>query len=183
MELLKTLENGYINFLWDTNSLNKLAADSKMIQCCYDAIGSGHCYYITTVQERELMGVPDRTLEYDNLSKWGPVQHKTLDIIKSLGFRKISCIALFYHNFTLLDGSMRILEPYGPRIDMFNSIYNHNNHHKRDATIAEAAIYHGCTLITGDKRLRNKVNLFFPNKAITFDEYKNIIFSIKRKEE
>lgn len=183
MELIEPLGNGYKNYVWDTNSLNKLADDPQMIQCCHKAIRNGHRYYITTVQERELTGVPDRTLEYDNPSKWDTVQQKTFDVMESLGFKQVSCVGLLYLNFILLDGSMRVLESSGPRIDMFNSIYNNNNHHKRDATIAEATIYHDCTLISGDNRLRNKVNRFFPDSAISFDEYKHTVFSCEIKEE
>lgn len=183
MELIEPLGNGFKNYVWDTNSLNKLAADPQMIQYCHKAIRNGHRYYITTVQERELTGIPDRTLEYDNPSKWGTVQQKTFDVMESLDFKQVSCVGLLYRYFIVLDGSMRVLESSGSRIDMFNSIHNNNNHHTRDATIAEATIYHGCTLISGDGRLRNKVNRYFPDSAISFDEYKHIVSSYEVKEE
>ncbi len=163
------------NYIWDTQTLNALAGDTEMISLCRNSMSKGHRHFITTVQERELAGIPDRTMQYRDSNAWGESQKKTFAVVEELGFCCLSCVALLYHNFWILDGSMRILESSGTRVDMFNEIYNNNNHHKRDATIAEAAVYHGCTLITNDKRLRNKVNKYFPATAITYDEYKETL--------
>lgn len=167
--------NDYQNYIWDTQSLNELATDAEMVALCKRAFDAGQRYFITTVQERELVGVPDRTMKYSDDGAWGEYQERTLLLMEELNFCRCSCVALFYQNFWLLDGSMRILPDSGPRTDLFNDIYNNNNHHKRDATIGEAAVYHGCTLITNDKRLRNKVNKYFPGTAISYDEYKNTL--------
>lgn len=181
MELVESVGNEYRNYVWETNALNRLADDIEMLRHCHATIEEGHRYYITTVQERELIGIPDRTMKYDDVSKWGSAQKKAFEIMEALDFKRVSCVPLLYRNFWLLDGSMRILEDNGIRTDMFNSIYNNNNRHKRDATIAEAAMYHGCTLISNDGRLRNKVNCFFPSSAISFEEYKNIVSMLRDK--
>lgn len=170
MELEHT-DSKYQNYIWDTQALNLLAKDVKAISMCQDAINYGHRYYITQVQTRELIGIPDRSMKYTDSSAWGKSENNTLEVLENLGFRRLSCVALGYLNFWILDGSMRLLESCGPRVDMFNDIYNGNNHHKRDATIAEATIYHNCILITNDKRLRNKINKHFPERAITYDYY------------
>ena len=182
MDCINPQGNGFQNYVWDTQALNQLASDDDMIILCKSAYDVGHRYYITTVQERELVGVPDRTMKYNSSSAWRNPQGQTFEVMKSLCFCRISCIALLYLNFWLLDGSMRILEDSGPRIDMFNEIYNNNNHHKRDATIAEATVYHNCFLISNDKRLRNKTNKYFPGTAITYKEYKDRILALIAKE-
>lgn len=166
------------NFVWDTCALNELVKDTEAIKWCKIAIEAGHRYYITTVQERELAGVPDRKLTYGDASTWGNPQTKIFSILDTLSFCRISCITTLYPEFWLLDGSMRILEGSGKRLEMYNAIYNNNNHHKRDAIIAEATVYHGCKLISKDGRFMRKVNSFFPNTAITYDEYKVILKEI-----
>ena len=165
MDCIKPNGNGFQNYVWDTQSLNLLASDDEMIALCKNAYNAGHRYHITTVQERELAGIPDRTGKYDSPSSWGTSQKHTFEVMESLYFCRISCVALLYLNFWLLDGSMRLLEDSGPRIDMFNEIYNNNNHHKRDATIAEAA-----------------TNKYFPGTAITYNEYKERILALTSKE-
>ena len=177
MEYCNPDKNGFQNYVWDTQSLNQLAEDDEMIERCKQAICLGHRYYITTVQERELMGVPDRKMNYEDPSAWSKPKEQTFKVMDSLNFLRLSCVALLYPNFWVLDGSMRILETSGPRIDMFNEIYNNNNRHKRDATIAEATIFHGCTIITNDDRLKKKINIYFPGRAITYAEYKDILSS------
>jgi hypothetical protein len=182
MEFSEPDKDTFQNYVWDTQALNRLAIDKEMVIICKSAIDAGHRYYITSVQERELMGIPDRTMQYEDANAWGTHQTKTFEVMEHLKFRRLSCIALLYQNFWTLDGSMRILETSGSRIEMFNEIYHNNNHHKRDATIAEAVIYHGCILITNDKRLRNKVNKFFPECAITYEKYKDTILELQQQE-
>ena len=165
-------DKAFKNYIWDTQALNALAEDEEMISLCQRAIEKGHRYYITMIQQRELSGVPDRKMNYDNPNAWGHGQKNTIYTINKLGFACLSCVAQFYVGFWLLDGSMRILDNSGIRIDMYNDIYNRNKSHKRDATIAEAAAYHECTLITDDKRLHKKVNKYYPSTAITYDDYK-----------
>ena len=178
MEFIDPNKNGFLkNYVWDTQALNQLTLDDNMKNLCSIAYCHGHRYFITIVQARELNGVPDRTMKYSNADAWKSPQAETFEIMEALKFSRLSCVSLLYPNFWLLDGSMRILEDNGSRTDMFYAIYNNNNHHKRDATIAEATIYHECILISNDKRLRNKMNKFFPGSAITYDEYRDYLIA------
>ena len=174
MDLIEP-SNCFQNYIWDTQTLNVLAEDAEMISLCRYSTSKGHRHFITTVQERELAGIPDRTMQYLDPNAWRESEKRSFAVMEELGFCRLSCVSLLYQNYWILDGSMRILESSGTRVDMFHEIYNNNNHHKRDATIAEAAVYHGCTLITNDKRLRNKVNKYFPDSAITYGEYKETL--------
>ncbi len=183
MDFMEPSRNEFQNYVWDTQALNLLATDDEMIEYCKRVYKVGHRYYITMVQVRELAGWPDRKMNYNDPSAWNMRQNQTFEIMETLDFHRLSCIALLYPDFWILDGSMRILEDSGRRIDMFYDIYNNNNHHKRDATIAEAAVYHGCVLITNDGRLKKKVNKFFPKRAITYEEYKDKILALDIKEE
>lgn len=183
MDFVEPSGNGFQNYVWDTQSLNLLATDNEMIECCKRAYIVGHRYYITLVQVRELAGWPDRKMNYDDPNAWGTRQDETFRIMETLDFHRLSCVAVLYPGFTILDGSMRLLGDSGLRMDMFYDIYNNNNHHKRDAIIAEAVVYHGCTLVTNDERLRKKVNKYFPGTAITYAEYKNVLSSIDIRED
>ena len=182
MDFMEPNENEFQNYVWDTQALNLLATDNEMIEGCKRAYTVGHRYYITMVQVRELAGWPDRKMNYTDPNAWSQRQDQTFEILEALDFRRLSCVALLYPGFWILDGSMRILEDSGQRIDMFYEIYNNNNRHKRDATIAEAVVYHGCILITNDDRLRRKVNKYFPGTATTYEEYKNLLFSMDIRE-
>ena len=87
------------NYIWDTQSLNKLATDAEMVSLCKKAFVTGQRYFITTVQERELVGVPDRTMKYSDGDAWGKYQERTLLLMEKLNFCRCSCVVLFYHNF------------------------------------------------------------------------------------
>ena len=183
MEFVEPDRERFQNYLWDTQALNLLAADSEMIEQCKNAYEAGHRFFITMVQYRELAGVPDRTMKYSDVDAWKSPQKKTFETMEELKFSRLSCVSLLYPNFWTLDGSMRVLETAGPHVDLFYDIYNNNNHHKRDATIAEAAAYHQCILISNDKRLRNRTNKYFPESAITYEEYKNALIVQQFQEE
>lgn len=183
MDFVEPSGNGFQNYVWDTQSLNLLATDNEMIERCKGAYNEGHRYYITMVQVRELAGWPDRKMNYDDPNAWSMRQDQTFIVMETLDFHRLSCVAVLYPGFFILDGSMRLLEDSGLRIDMFNDIYNNNNHHKRDAIIGEATVYHRCCLISNDKRLRNKINKYFPETAITYEEYRNLISALDIREE
>jgi len=163
------------NYVLDTNVLEVLAKDVELIKHCTYFIKKGHCYYITDVQGREIVGVPDRTGDYRNNEAWRRPESADamLSLIELLDIRSISCIASFRWNFTILDGSMRELENTGMRVKMFESIHNLNKRYISDAQIAEAAIYHDCLLLTNDRRLQKKVTDFFPGRAFSLVDYFN----------
>lgn len=165
-------ENPY-NFVFDTNNINRLAVDTVAINNCISAMKEGYCFYITDVQQREFMGWPDRKGTYSDPKSWHPSENykQIYSLIDRLNIQYISCVALLLEGFWTLDGSMRILDDEGSLYEMFQSIHNKNRSHLRDATIAEATIYNHCKLVTNDKRLRNKMNLFFPGTAITYKDF------------
>jgi len=159
------------NYVLDTNVFEHLAKNGDALKHMKSLFTKGHCYYITDVQNREIIGVPDRTGKYEDPSAWNASLNasKIIDIIESLQVKHISCVASLQKNFWLLDGSMRIKT--GERTAMFNDIRNNNSKHLSDAQIAEAAIFNYCALITDDKKLLNKVNKHFPGKAILLNKY------------
>lgn len=172
--------NNHNNYVFDTNILNRLAKEPVNIELCNLAVEHGYCFFITDVQIRELNGIPDRTGNYADSCAWRPAENAALifSIIRKLHMEYISCVALLLLNFWTLDGSMRILDDKGPYYEMFQTIHNKNPHHLRDATIAESTIYNHCKLISNDKRLRNKMNSFFPNSAMPYDEFINMLHEV-----
>ena len=163
------------NYVFDTNVLEVLAKDVELIKRCTYFIKKGHCYYITDVQGREIVGVPDRTGDYRNNEAWRRPESADamLSLIELLEIKTISCIASLRLNFWILDGSMRVLESAGVCAKMFDSIHNSNKRYISDAQIAEAAIYHDCLLLTNDRRLQKKVTDFFPGRAFSLVDYFN----------
>ena len=166
--------NNKHNYLFDTCVLDKkLAQDEKNVEKCKATLFMGYRYFFTTVQEREIAGVQDRTGDY---KKQTPSVNyaEILRIFEELEFGRVSCCTVFYPNFMLLDGSFRFLEETGiheKRAEMTKAIDNNNNNHRRDAITAESAIYNNCTLVTTDKRLYNKVKLYFPYQVLYFDDF------------
>lgn len=175
-------ENPY-NFVFDTNNINRLVVDIVAIENCKRAIKKGYCFYITDVQQREFMGWPDRKGTYSDLKSWHPSENykQIYSLIDELNIQHISCIALLFKGFWIDDGSMRILDDEGSLYEMFQSIHNKNRNHLRDAAIAEATVYNHCILVTNDKRLRNKMNNFFPRSAITYEDFIDSLNSISRR--
>lgn len=171
------------NFVFDTNNINRLATDITTVEKCKLAIDHGYRFYITDVQVREFMGVPDRKGTYCDPTSWCPSNNleRIRCLIKKLNMQHISCVALFLKNFWTLDGSMRILDDNGPLVEMFQAIHNKNRSHLRDATIAEATVHNHCKLITNDKRLRNKMNSFFPGSATTYEEFVESLNDFNRR--
>lgn len=168
------------NFVFDTNNINRLALDAIAIEKCKLAIKHGYQFYITDVQVREFMGVPDRKGTYSDPASWHMSENldQIRSIIKNLNIQHISCVALLLKHFWTLDGSMRILDDKGPLFEMFQTIHNKNRSHLRDATIAEATVYNHCKLVTNDRRLRNKMNSFFPGSAITYEDFLDSLNSL-----
>lgn len=161
------------NYVFDTNVLNQLVSDATAIELLKGALEHGYCFFITDVQLRELNGMPDRTGRYTDAASWHPSKNyvQIQKMINELNIQNISCVALLLKGFWTLDGSMRILDDKDPYFEMFQAIHNDNLHHLRDATIAEATLHNHCKLVSKDKRLRNKVNSFFLNSALSINEF------------
>lgn len=183
METFGVLEDCYIpdtnishNILFDSCVYDKrLLHNSKDIQKLKKMINIGFSYYYTIVQEREIIGVPDRKLKYNELWSPNPNAARELEILKSIEAKRISCYGhVMYSDFVILDGTYRPIESKNnpeKRVQMFYSIFNDNLNHLRDAIIAEAAIYNNCTFVSADKRPVNIVNQYFPKRALLYDNF------------
>lgn len=171
-----------LNYMLDTCALNSIADSKEHTKLIGNSILYGYRYYKTDVQERELNGVPDRTLEYEKADAWKLTDRAKIakTVLVEIKAERVSCVAAFLHNFFVLDGSMRLCpdEGTGPIANMMQEIHNQNIHHMRDAMIAESAIYNNCILVTADKRLYKKVKKYFPQNVINYydfiDEIKNL---------
>lgn len=182
MERIGTLNDCYIPDLKNSNNiiLDSCVYDKRLLNNNNDinklkkATNNGYAFYITEIQNRELCGVPDRTYKYND---WEPNPNieKLKSIIDELCVKRVSCYGnVGYQYMVLLDGTYRVIEDESSndeRVKMFYDIFNHNNHHLRDAIIAEAAIYNNCVLVSIDGRLIRKVNSHFENKAMNYDEF------------
>ena len=164
------------NYVFDTCVYDKkLCKHKHFIDLCKQSIDIGYQYFISDIQYREMAGIQDRTGDYS--SNCTPSSHveKMHEVCKILEIKTISCLGnIGYLNLVILDDSSRIIPSKDdPSLltQMFYSIDNGNNNHRRDAIIAESSIHNGCTLITADKRLYNKVTKFFPDKVLYFDEF------------
>lgn len=165
---------GESKFMFDTCALNRIVSYPEHIDILKQAeIKLNYKYFITEVQERELNGIPDRTLDYENPKAYKSSKQgeKALQYIQLLNMTKASCIATAYKDFTRADGSMRFPSSTGRKAEMFDAICLNNNHHKRDAMIAEASINEGCILITVDNRLYKKINQFYPDSSKLYDDF------------
>lgn len=182
MESIDVLDACYIpddeknNFLFDSCVYDKrLLENSTDINKLKRAKKIGYLYFKTAVQEREIYGIPDRNFSYKKPWTSNPNAHKIMKILDALDVKRISCYGHpGYLCFTALDGTYRVMESESSmetRVKMFYDIYNHNNRHLRDAIIAEAAIYNHCMLISVDNRLIRKVNNYFENAAMSYDEF------------
>jgi len=135
------------NYMLDTSAIEHL--DSEQKKLCVRSLSFDYRYFVTDVQIRELLGVPDRTLDYKN-PKYNPPSEKinTLNqLFSDLNIKWVDCVVNLHLNFWLLDGSMRILEEDSLESDIFREIHKGKNRYTNDATIAEAAIKNHCVLI------------------------------------
>ena len=171
-------ENNNYNFLFDTCALIHLSKNLCVAEKMKEKLKDNYRYYICTVQNGEISGVPFKKLEKYFSSNWVRHQdHDTItDIAKILEIRRVSCVALPFHDFCVLDGSFREFIDYSsePKSAMFYEIWNMNWKHIMDAIIGEAAIYNNCYLISTDGRLINTVNKHFDGRAM---EYKDFILN------
>lgn len=98
---------------------------------------------------------------------------KLMKIIAKLQTKHVNKIVTLRHNRWILDGTYEVIpNDEIAAYEMFSDILNNNdNQHYNDAMIAMTAIVNGCTLVSDDKRLFNKVNRHFPGRAIRYAEF------------
>lgn len=168
------------NYLLDTTVFNRLAENENWLLTVMSSLEKGFRYYVTANQYRELHGVGAKS--YDHYG----VPHVHIsdafrkkmdlfdDIINRLQVKRLSSIANNMVNHWILDGTYRILDDAAPCGKMAEEILAFNEKLRQqkpfaqhyDAMTAEAAIYHGCTLVSDDKDLCIIVNKYFPKRAI-----------------
>lgn len=110
-----------------------------------------------------------------------------VDIInKELNIQLVPEIASAMRDHSRLDGTLRFLASDSLSGQIYEKIVSKKAHDKMpfefvyDAMIAEAAVNYGCILVSDDGALRDEVNLFCPNGAITTDRLlENIYISMK----
>ena len=167
--------NYSLNYMLDTCTINRLADSEENTKLLFHSIQYGYRYYKTDVQDRELIGIPDRTLEYEKAEAWKTSARAkiAIGILDGINAERIPCVATPLRNFWLLDGSMRLWPDKGTgRVaDMMDEIFNGNIHHMRDAVIAEATVFSNCILITADKRLYKKLKNYYPENVINYCDF------------
>lgn len=169
-------ENNKNNIIFDSCVYDKrLLGNSEDIEKLLLAKNIGYAYFKTEVQEREIWGVPDRTLAYKEPWTPNPNAPRIMKILDELDVMRVSCYGHpVYFAYTILDGTYRVMDSENslePRVQMFYEIYNNNKRHLRDAIIAEACIYNHCKLVSIDTRLIGKVNKYYENTAFHFDDF------------
>lgn len=176
-ECVEPDKNNKFNFVFDTCIFEQgLSNDFQVVKMCKAKLSEKYRFFITQAQLREISGVPDRKLTYNESSTWKP-SGKIKDIeeiFMDLRVKRISCLSLFYLNFTVLDGTFR--EWYDktseePIAKMLYEIDKNNNNHRRDAVIAESAIYNNCNYISMDSRPIRIVNKYFPCRAFHYNDF------------
>lgn len=165
-----------LRFMFDTNTVNKIAQNSSDEMDIYDSITQGYEYYFTDIQPDE-SGKAISSHKSGNTTtvyrKDAEYAINLLKIISRLQTRHVKNIATLCRFGWLLDGSYDFL-PDNETLagEMFFDILNSNERqYYNDAMIALTCIVNGCTLVTNDKRLFNKVNKHFPGRAIRYEDF------------
>lgn len=164
-------------FMFDTNALNRICADSGDEMLIYASKSEGYEYFFSEIQclescaniEKNTEGL-DRSLIERNRAEFAL---KLLKIISKLQTKYVGQIANLRWNQWILDGTFRLLpDNETAAYDMFLDIVNDNDlQYYNDGMIAMTAIAYGCTLVTNDKRLFNKVNKHFADRAIKYEDF------------
>lgn len=168
-------------FIFDTNAINRICEDHTSEAQIYKSKFVGFEYYFSEIQCSEagatmLKERKDENLNTINRSR-AEYAFDRLRVIPKLQTQYVGKIATLRPNGWPLDGTVEISDDEElPSIDMFMDILHENDQkYYNDAMIAMIGIQNGCTIVTNDKRLKNKVNHHFPGRAISFEEFMEII--------
>lgn len=183
------------NYMLDSTAYNYIARKSEVLDIMKKSLLYGFRYYFTTVQDRELSGEGAKT--YD--SQCIPVRMKPMDpallesfdlIDKELGIKVVSEVANAMKDHTRVDGTNRFISPESIEGKIYKEISSKNKknnstpfEYSHDAMIAEAAVHHGCILVTNDGELRETINKSISDGAITIEELIGIIGKISNVKE
>ena len=168
------------NYLLDSVAFNRLAEHRDWICLAEKSLELGFHYYKTANQDYELSGRGAKTYDANgvpHIKITESFREKMLifdEITKRLKVKRLSSIASLMKNHWILDGTYRLLDAKSQVGQMTKEIFQFDEKTRTekpfaqhyDAMSAEAAMYHGCYLVSDDRNLRNIVNKYFPQKAI-----------------
>ena len=123
--------------MFDTNVFDKLP---EFIELIRDS-ATQYEYYITTIQIDELCDIPDHKID---------IRKRNFLMLADLRARLVP-LSVFILGCARL-GYARLGEG-----EVFNKILNSNRSNIEDAAIADTAVYEGCTLITNDDDLYERM--------------------------
>jgi len=126
--------------MFDSNVFDQLPSIIDKIKYSSE---SQYEYYITTIQVEELCEIPDEKIE----------KRKTNILMLADLRAKLVPISLM-----ILNGRARIGYARLGTGEVYNSILNEKRSNIDDAVIADTAVFEGCTLITEDKNLYNRMH-------------------------
>lgn len=168
------VENRY---MFDTNALNSICSNMLDEMAVYQSKGREYEYFFTEIQCQESSGnIAKKSqgiepfLVERSRADWAL---NLLRVIPKIQTQYVGQIATLRLNRWLGDGTFSILpDGESDAAIMFSDINNDNDdQYYNDAMIAMTAIVHGCTVVTNDKRLFNKINKHFPGRAIKYEEF------------
>mgnify|MGYP000378087214 FL=1 len=179
------------NYLLDSVAFNRLAEHRDWITLAEKSLELGFHYYKTANQDYELSGCGAKTYDANcvpHVKITDSFRAKMLifdEVMERLKVKRLSSIASLMANHWVLDGTYRLLDDKSRVGEMTKEILQFDEKTRAekpfaqhyDAMSAEAAMYHGCYLVSDDKDLRNMVNKYFPQKAIRTKDLIDIIQS------
>lgn len=175
------------NYMLDTSAYNHIIISAKKMNILKKSVSYGFCYYSTALQDIELSGKGAKTYNSECISTTvfipTPDFKQKIDVVnKELNVQLVPEIASCMLDHSRLDGTIRFLAQDNIEVQVYKEIVSQNKingkrpfEYSYDAMIAEAAVHYGCTLISDDKPLRDVVNSYFPDRAITTDKLLEII--------
>lgn len=175
------------NYMLDTSAYNHIIISAKKMNILKKSVSYGFCYYSTALQDIELSGKGAKTYNSECISTTvfipTPDFKQKIDVVnKELNVQLVPEIASCMLDHSRLDGTIRFLAQDNIEVQVYKEIVSQNKingkrpfEYSYDAMIAEAAVHYGCTLISDDKPLRDVVNSYFSDRAITTDKLLEII--------
>lgn len=168
------------NYLLDTAAVNRFAEYRDWIEIAEKSLELGFHYYKTANQDYELSGRGAKTYDVNcvpHVKITDNFRAKMLifdEVLKRLKVKRLSSISSCMTNHWLLDATYRILDDKSKVGEMTKEIFQFDEKTRTekpfaqhyDAMSAEAAMYHGCVLVSDDTNLRDIVNKYFPERAI-----------------
>lgn len=124
--------------MFDTNVFDKLP---EFIELIRDSI-TRYEYYITTIQIDELCEIPDHKIE---------IRKRNFLMLADLRARLVP-LSVFVLGWAHL-GYARL-----GKGEVYKKILNQNQSNIEDAAIADTAVYEGCTLVTNDDDLYERMH-------------------------